>query len=118
MTTHDTPEAMSGTICKCGLAKSYHPRLANHEYEPRYPTRDTPEAVAARAAKAEYWAPVIAAMPHDTPEAALHPKRRVLICACGHDQFSHNSKVGPYLLCSSPGCRCADANYVRSEERP
>ncbi len=26
------------TICKCGLAKSYHPRLAkDHEYEPRYP---------------------------------------------------------------------------------
>ena len=35
------------------------------------PTHDTPEAVAARAAKAEYWAPVIAAMPHDTSEAAL-----------------------------------------------
>jgi len=34
-------------------------------------THDTPEAVAARAAKAEYWAPVIAAMPRDTPETAL-----------------------------------------------
>lgn len=41
----------------------------------------------------------------------------VLICACEHDEYSHNRKIGPYLLCSSPGCKCADRNYVRSEKR-
>ena len=24
------------TICRCGLARSYHPGLADHEYVPRY----------------------------------------------------------------------------------
>jgi hypothetical protein len=53
-TTPDTPEAVSGTICKCGLAKSYHPRLADHDYEPRYPTHDTPEAALAAALAVEF----------------------------------------------------------------
>jgi hypothetical protein len=43
--------------------------------------------------------------------------RWVMICACGHDEFSHGRKIGPYLLCSSPGCKCADRNYVNSEFR-
>lgn len=36
-------ESSRGTICLCGLAKSYHGRgpgaLADHEYQPRYPAR-------------------------------------------------------------------------------
>ena len=40
-TEAETPvERRAGTICKCGLAKSYHgpnpPNLADHEWEPRY----------------------------------------------------------------------------------
>lgn len=39
-----------GTICKCGLAKSYHGRLDSppHEYEPRYDPVTWAEAVATR----------------------------------------------------------------------
>jgi hypothetical protein len=44
-------EPSRGTICKCGLAKSYHfgpgPNLADHEYEPRYPARRALDATQA-----------------------------------------------------------------------
>ena len=30
------PSVLAHSICECGLAESYHPRLAAHEYKPRY----------------------------------------------------------------------------------
>jgi len=39
------------------------------------------------------------------------------ICDCGHDEYAHTRKIGPYVLCDMPGCKCADRNYIRSEKR-
>jgi hypothetical protein len=40
---------MTGSICKCGLAKSYHgpkqPNLADHDYDPRYPDNELDDVI-------------------------------------------------------------------------
>lgn len=63
-----------GSICKCGLAKSYHPRLAiDHEYEPRYPMTPDP--------RDSDWLTVEEDPPIDRPARRLWPLIAIVLVA-------------------------------------